>query len=80
MHLAPTQIRLRMTQTTRESFQSLHQAAMRLGVPAAWLRTEAKACRVPYLRAGRRLLFNVALVEDVLKDRARREAKNSTDD
>ena len=44
-----------------------------LGVPAAWLRSEAEAGRVPYLRAGRRLLFNLAEVERSLLERARRE-------
>ncbi len=62
---------------TNESFISLERAAFRLGVPAAWLRTEAEAERVPYLRAGRRLLFNCAAVERELLARAAR--KGDTD-
>ncbi len=53
-----------------EVFLPLRRAATRLGVPAAWLRAEARAGRVPHLRVGRRLLFNLAAVESVLLDRA----------
>jgi len=56
-----------------ESFVSLQGAALRLGVPMAWLRAEALAGRVPCLRAGRRLLFRVADVEHVLADRAAKD-------
>ena len=38
-----------------ESFLPLSQTAVRLGVPAAWSRTEADAGRVLYLCAGRRV-------------------------
>jgi len=44
--------------------------ARRLRLPAAWLRAEADARRIPSLRAGRRFLFNVEAVERVLLDRA----------
>ncbi len=56
-----------------ETFLPLRQAAVRLGVPAAWLRTEAKADRIPSLRAGRRVLFNIPLVEQALFARAQRQ-------
>jgi len=46
--------------------------ARRLGVPAEWLRAEANAGRIPCLRAGRVLLFNVSAVEATLAERARR--------
>jgi len=65
------------TAQTPELFLPLRRAAARLGVPAAWLRAEARAARVPYLRVGRRLLFNPAAVEAVLLDRAAQEAKGS---
>lgn len=55
-----------------ESFLPVRQAAVRLGVPAAWLRAEANAGRVPHLRAGRRVLVNPRVVEQVLMDRARK--------
>lgn len=58
-----------------ESFLSLQNTAAQLGVPAAWLRQEARAGRVPYLRAGRRLLFHPAAVEAELLDRANMHAK-----
>jgi hypothetical protein len=53
-----------------ELFVPLRRAATRLGVPASWLRAEALAGRVPYLRAGRRMLFNPRAIEAVLLDRA----------
>jgi hypothetical protein len=56
-----------------ETFLPLQQAALRLGVPAAWLRAEAKADRIPALRAGRRLLFNIPLVQRSLLARAQRQ-------
>jgi hypothetical protein len=54
-----------------ETFISLQRAASRLGVPAAWLRAEAEAGRVPFLRAGRRLLFNPDSVAAALLERAK---------
>ena len=53
----------------------LNRAARRLGVPARWLRAEAEAGRVPYLKAGSRLLFNVSAVSDVLARRAAETGK-----
>jgi len=61
---------------------ALPEMARRLRVPAAWLRAEADADRIPHLRAGRQLLFNVAVVELVLAKRAsgvqRQEVKNAS--
>ena len=45
--------------------------ARRLGVRAAWLRSEADAGRLPHVRAGDRYLFDPATVERILLDRAR---------
>ena len=53
-------------------FICLREAAERLGVPMAFLRVEADAGRVPYLRAGRRLLFDVHSVHRALVERAAR--------
>ena len=58
-----------------EAFISLRRAAGRLGVPSAWLRNEAHAGRVPHLRIGRRLLFNVQAVELALLQRASEAAQ-----
>lgn len=63
---------------TSESFVPLRRAAVRLGVPAAWLREEAKAGRLPHLRVGRRLLFNPEVLELALIERAR-ESKGGGD-
>lgn len=57
------------TQAT-ETFLSAERAAIRLGVPAAWLKAEARAGRIPHLQAGRRVLFNLAIVEQALLERA----------
>lgn len=67
------------TTNTPEAFLPLRRAAARLGVPAAWLRAEAHAGRVPHLRVGRRLLFNTAAVEAVLSDRAARRRREAPD-
>jgi excisionase family DNA binding protein len=48
----------------------LAEMAVRCGVPDAWLRREAEAKRIPSLRVGRRLLFNVEAVERALLARA----------
>jgi hypothetical protein len=49
---------------------SLNRLAAELHLPRNWLKQEAQAGRLPCLRVGRRLLFNVAAVEQVLADRA----------
>jgi hypothetical protein len=51
----------------------LNPTARSLRVPARWLRAEAEAGRIPHLKAGRVLLFDVDAVERVLLDRARSE-------
>ncbi len=62
-----------------ETFLPLRRAAVRLGVPAKWLRTEVDAGRIPHLHAGRRLLVNVAVVERVLLERAAGEGTGAND-
>jgi hypothetical protein len=49
---------------------SLNRLASHLRLPRAWLREEARAGRVPCLKIGRRMLFNVAAVQSVLAARA----------
>lgn len=49
---------------------TLHELAKRLRVPKTWLRREVVAGRVPFLRAGRRRLFNADAVTTVLAERA----------
>ena len=55
---------------TQESFQGIQSAAYELGVPVAWLKREAEAERVPALRVGRQLRFNIQQVERALTERA----------
>jgi hypothetical protein len=58
---------------TQTALLPLGQMARCLGVPAAWLRAEAEAGRVPHLKAGKALLFDSETVERLLLERARRE-------
>ncbi len=51
---------------------SIGHLARRIGVPVAWLRTEAEAGRLPAARAGDGYLFDLDLVERILLDRAQR--------
>jgi len=61
-----------------KTFIPLHALSQRLGLPAAWIRAEARAGRIPHLRAGRRLMFNPDAVESILIDRARQQAGEDT--
>jgi hypothetical protein len=45
---------------------SLSRMARRIGVPAAWLRAQADAGRVPCLRVGKRYLFHVCTVQEAV--------------
>ena len=47
------------------------------GIPMTFLRTEARAGRVPFLRAGRRLLFDVLSVHQALVARAAGEPQGA---
>lgn len=49
---------------------NLNGLAEKLNLPKTWLKQEAKAGRLPCLRIGRRILFNVFAVEQTLADRA----------
>jgi hypothetical protein len=50
-------------------FVSVIMLSNKLGLPLAWLRAEAKAGRIPYLRTGRRLFFDVDAVRLELLER-----------
>jgi hypothetical protein len=49
---------------------SLNRLATHLKLPRKWLRQEALSGRLPCLKIGRKLLFNLAAVERVLAERA----------
>jgi excisionase family DNA binding protein len=59
---------------------SLQRLAAHLRLPREWLRREALDGRLPCLRVGKRLLFNVAAVEEALAARAahNREAPHAS--
>lgn len=57
-----------------KTFATLQRLAQRTGLPAPWLKAEAEAGRLPVLRAGRRLLFNIDDVEQALLERSRKGA------
>jgi len=48
----------------------LNPAAEVLGVTPYFLRVEAKAGRIPYLKSGNRYIFDIEQVEDFLKNKA----------
>jgi hypothetical protein len=48
---------------------TLNELAERTGLPAAWLKREADAARLPCIRAGRRRMFDPAAVMKALADR-----------
>jgi excisionase family DNA binding protein len=52
------------------SLLTLLELARRLRLPRLWLRDEALAGRIPYLRVGRRLRFDAQAVEETLRRRA----------
>lgn len=52
---------------------ALLEVADRTNLPATWLRREAEAGRIPCLRIGRRLMFDLAAVLKALTDRQNTE-------
>ena len=52
------------------TFENVDAAAIRLGLPPKWLKAEAKAGRIPVLKVGNRLLFNLEQVEQALLEKA----------
>lgn len=59
------------------SLLPLQVMARRAFVPAAWLRAEAEAGRIPHLKAGCKLLFDPTTVERVLLERAQEQQEAS---
>lgn len=51
--------------------------AKHLGIPAAWLRDEAKQGRLPCVNAGGVLLFNLRAVKRALAERAAQRTANT---
>ena len=54
-----------------QTFVPLHVVSRRLGLPAAWIKAEAEAGRIPCLRTVQRLMFNLDEVESVFVERAK---------
>lgn len=53
-----------------EELTNITGLALELRLPRAWLESEAKSGRIPCLKVGRRLLFNVEAVRQALLERA----------
>lgn len=58
------------TQPLDQTFVPIRVASNKLGLPESWLRTEAKAGRLPHVRAGSRVLIHLAKATEVLTHRA----------
>lgn len=54
-----------------QKYISLIALADRFGLPLAWVKAEALVGRLPCLRVGRRLMFNIEAVEQALRERAK---------
>ena len=63
-----------------EKLKSVSTVAVELGIPVAWLVREAKAGRIPAIRAGRALLCATDEVRESLSRRARGDAPPYTKD
>ena len=62
---------------TLKPFVPVSTVAHRTGLPVDWLRREAKDCRLPALKVGSRMFFNLAAVEAALFERMKREEADS---
>ena len=60
-----------------ERLVNVHGLAERLGLPASWLEQEAERGRIPVLRVGRHLRFDVRAVEATLIERARQQPEGA---
>ena len=60
------------------TFIPLRYAAEALGLPMTWLESEARANRIPCIRANRRMLFDPASVRQVLVERSEKRASDSS--
>lgn len=56
-------------------YQTLGELARQLRLPAAWLRREADAGRIPCLRAGKARMFDIDAVREALIERQRAEVR-----
>ncbi len=61
--------------TTHSPYVPLDVLATTLGLPHAWLRRETEVGRLPCIRAGRYVRFDVEQVHEHLRSRAIRETK-----
>ncbi|MCH7838675.1 MAG: helix-turn-helix domain-containing protein [Planctomycetes bacterium] len=65
---------------TQQVFIPLHTLSRLLGLPAAWIKAEVDGGRIPYLRVGRRVMFNREAVEAVLNERSHVGGKGASDE
>ncbi len=58
---------------TSKTYIPLNTLAYSLGLPQAYVKREADAGRIPFVRAGRRRMFNLEQVEQALHNRSVKE-------
>ena len=56
--------------STKKQIVSLDELARQLNLSRRWLRAEAAAGRIPFLKAGRQRLFSIEAVRSALAERA----------
>ena len=49
-------------------FVNLTSLSARTGLPAWWLKSEADAGRIPFLRVGKRMVFSVQAVQTAIAE------------
>lgn len=68
-----------LQQTFKPQLRPVGPTAELLGVPCRWLEAEADAGRVPCLRIGRTVLFDVESVQQALLSQARQSSPSPGD-
>lgn len=59
-----------MIKTEQRNLVKAGVMARMLGVPVAWIKSEARSGKLPHLEAGNVILFNPQVVESLLAERA----------
>jgi hypothetical protein len=63
-------------QMDANDFIPARQVAAQLGLPLSWVQAEARAGRLPHLKVGRSLFFDLDVVRTALRERAADNSAN----